>query len=105
MKNTTKIPLKASTFVFSAAYNSKLQLNGTVNLTLYPDVTGNRTLRNTSFILTFHVSNTKFNILETPFLEKYIDSIKCSSHTLMIKQNHELQSLKFYYSSIRSPPY
>ena len=70
----------ASTFVLSAAINSRLQSNGTIKLTLYPDVSECRTLKNTSFTLTFHVSNTKFNILGTPFQEKYVDSIKCSSH-------------------------
>ena len=62
--------MKASTFVLSPAKNSKLQSKGTVKLTLYPDVTESRTLKNTSFALIFHVSNKKFNILETSFLEK-----------------------------------
>ena len=34
-----KLQLKTSTFVLSAAMNSKLQSNGTEKLTLYPDVT------------------------------------------------------------------
>ena len=62
-----------------------------------------RTLKNNSFTLTFHVSNTKFNILSTPFLEKYVDSIKCSSHTLEIKDNNATRPLKFYDSSIKPP--
>ena len=94
-----------STFIPSAADNSKLQSNGTIKLTLHSDLTESRTLRNTSFILTFHVSNSKFNILETPFLEKYVDLTKCSSHTLEIKQSQEMKSLKFYDSSTKSPPY
>ena len=68
IKEYHKLQLKASTFVLSAAINSKVQSNGTIELTLYPDVTESRTLKNTSFTLTFHVSNTKFNILGTPFL-------------------------------------
>ena len=44
---------------------------------------------NTSFTLNFYVSNTKFNILGTPFLEKFVDSIKCSSHTLEINHNND----------------
>ena len=53
----------------------------------------------------FHVSNTIFNILGTPFLEKYVDSIKRLSHTLEIKHNNDTKSLKFYHSSIKLPPY
>ena len=106
IKEYHKLQLKASTFVLSAANNSKLQSKGTVKLyTLYPDVTESKTLRNTSFTITFHVANTKFNILGTPFLEKYVDSIKCSSHTLEIKDDHETIQLKFYDSSTNPPPY
>ena len=76
IKEYHKLQLKASTFVLSAANNSKLQSKGAVKLTLYPDVCESRTLKNTSFALTFHVSNAKFNILGTHFLEKYVDSIK-----------------------------
>ena len=78
-KSITNYNKKASTLQLSAASNSKLQSKGTVKLTLYPDVTESRTLKNTSFIHTLHLSNTKFNILGPPFLEKYVDSIKCSS--------------------------
>ena len=105
IKEFHKLQLKASTFVLSAANNSNLQSNGAVKLKLYSDVTESRTLRNTSFTIIFHVRNTKFNILGTPFLEKYIDSIKCSSHTLDIKNDHEPKSLKFYDSSTKPPPY
>ena len=59
IKEYHKLQLKASTFVLSAANHFKLQSNGTIKLTLFPDVTESRTLRNTSFTLTFHVSNTK----------------------------------------------
>ena len=104
-KEYHKLQLKASTFVLSAANNSKLQSKGTVKLKLYPDVTESKTLRNIFFTLTFHVSNTKFNILGTPFLEKYVDSTKCSSHTLEIKDDHELKPLKFHDSSTKPPPY
>ena len=103
IKDCQKLPLKASTFVLSAAYKSKLQSYGTIKLILYPDVIDNRTLRNTSFTLTFQVSKTKFNILGPPFLEKYMDLIKCSSHSIEIKHNHETKSLKYYDSSIKSP--
>ena len=99
-----KLQLKASTFVLSAANNSKLQSKGTVKFTLYPDVTESRTLKRTSFTLSFHVSNTNFNILGSPFLQKYVDSIISSSHTLEIKQNIDIKSLKFYDSSIESQP-
>ena len=105
IKEYHKLQLKASTIVLSAANNSKLQSNGTIQLTLYPDVTENRTLRNTFFILTFHVANAKFNILGTPFLEKFVEQIKCSSHTKEIKQNRESKLLNFYDSSTKSPPY
>ena len=67
-KEYHKLSLKPSTFVLSAAIFSKLQSNGTVKFILYPDVTKKRTLRNTFFTLTFHVSNTKDNILGTIFL-------------------------------------
>ena len=105
IKEYHKIQLKASTFVLSAANNSKLKSKGTAKLTFYPDVTESRTLKNTSFTLTFHVSDTKFNILGTPFLEKYVDSIQCSYHTIEIKYNNDTKSLKFYDSSIKPPPY
>ena len=72
-------------------------------LTLYPDVTESRTLENTSLTLTFHVSNTKFNILGTHFLEKYVDSMKGLSHTIEIKHNKDIKSLKFYDSSSKPP--
>ena len=100
-KEYHKLQLKASTFVLSKANNSKLQSSGTIKLTLYPDVTEIRTLKNTSFTITFHVSNTKLNILGTPILEKYFDSIKCSSHTLEVKHNNDIKSLKCYDSSIK----
>ena len=100
-----KLQLKASTFVLSAANKSKLQSNGTIKQKLYPDVTESKTLRDTSFTLIFHVSYTKFNILGTPFLEKYVDSINCSSHTLELKNENESKLLKFYDSSIKPPPY
>ena len=105
IKKCHKLQLKASTFVLSAAKNSKLQSKGTVKFTFYPAVTQSRTLKNTPFTLPFHVSNTKFNILVTPFLEKYVYSIKCSSHTLEIKHNNDIKSLKFYESSIKLAPY
>ena len=91
IKEYHKLQLKASRFVLSAANNFKLQSNGTIKLTLYPDVTDCRTLKNTSFTLTFHVSKTKFNILGTPFLEQYVDSINCSSHTLESKYNNDIK--------------
>ena len=93
-----------STFVLSAANNAKLQSKSTVKLTLYPDVTESRTLKKTSFTLIFQESNNKFNILGTPFLEKNVDSIKYSSHTLEIKHNNDGKSLKFYSSLIKPPP-
>ena len=104
-KEYHKLQLKLSTFVLSKANNSKLQLSGTIKLTLYPDVTEIRTLKNTSFTINFHVSNTKLNILGTLFLEQYFDSIKCLSHTLEIKHNNGTKSIKFYDSSIKPPPY
>ena len=103
IKENRKLQLKASTFVLSATNNSKLQSKGTVKLTLYPDVTESQTPKNTSFTLTFYVS--KFNILGTPFLEKYVDSIKCSSLTLEIKHKNDIKSLKLLDSSIKPPPY
>ena len=60
IKEYHKLQLKAATFVLSAANHFKLQSNSTIKLTLYPDVTESRTLRNTSFTLTFYVSNKKF---------------------------------------------
>ena len=105
IKEYHKLQLKASTIVLSARNNSKLQSKGTIKLTLYPDVTESQTLINTSFELNFYASNTKFNILGTPFLEKYVDSIKFSSHTLEIKHNKDLKSPKFYESSNNPPPY
>ena len=50
-----KLQLEASTFVLSAANNSKLQSKSTVKLTLYPVVTESRTLKNTLFTLIFCV--------------------------------------------------
>ena len=97
--------MKASTFVLPAANKSTLQSSGTVKFTLYPDVTENRTLGNTAFTLIFQVSNTKFNILVTPFLEKYVESIKCSSQTLEIKHDYDTKFLKIYDSSTKSHPY
>ena len=94
-----------STFALSAANNAKLRSKGTVKLTLYPDVTESRTLKKTSFTLIYQESNNKFNILGTPFLEKYVDSKKNSSHTLEIKHNNDEKSLKFYNSLIKPPPY
>ena len=64
IKKYHKLQLKASTCVLSAANNCELLSNGTLKLTLYPDVTESRTLKNTSFTHTFHASNTKFNILK-----------------------------------------
>ena len=92
IKEYHKLQLRASTFVLSAANNSTLQSKGTIKPTLYPDVTESRTLKNTSFTLTFHVPNTKINILGTPFLEKYVDSIKYPSHILEIKHNNDIKS-------------
>ena len=103
IKEYHKLQLKASTFVLSAANYSKLQSNGTVKLNLYPDVTESKTLRNTFFTLTFHVTNTKINTLGTPFLEKYVDSIKCSSHTLDMKNNHESKPLNFRIPQLNHP--
>ena len=100
-----QLQLKASLFVLSAANNSNLQSYGTVKLRLYPDATEDRNLKNTSFTLTFHVSNTKYNILGTPFLEKNVESIKCSSHTLEIKHKNDIKSLNYYDSLIKTPPY
>ena len=105
IKEYHKLQLNASTFVLSAANNSKLQSNGTVKLKLYPDVTESTTLRNTSFTITFHVTNTKFIILGTRFLEKNVDSIKCSSHNLEMKDSNESKSLNFYDSSLKPPPF
>ena len=39
-----KLQLQVSTFVLSAANNSKLQSDGTIRLRLYPDVTESKTL-------------------------------------------------------------
>ena len=100
IKDYHKLQLEASTFVLSAANSSKLQSKGTVKLTLYPVVTESPTLKNTSFTLIFYALNTKFNILGTLFLEKYVDSIKCSSHTLELKHKNDVKSLKFHDSSI-----
>ena len=105
IKEYHKLQLKASTFLLSAAINSKLHSKGTVKFTLYRDLTKNRFLKNTSFTLTFYLSNTTFNFLGTLFFEKYVDSIKCSSHTLEIKKNNDIKSVKFYYTSIKPPPY
>ena len=91
IKEYHKLQLKAPIFVLSAANNSKLKSTGPMKLTLYPDVTESRTLKNTSFKLTFHVSNTKLNILGTLFLQKYVDSLKRSSHTFEIKHNNDIK--------------
>ena len=72
-KEYHKFYLKARTFVLSAANIFKLQSKGTIKFKFHPDVTESRILRNTSFTPTFHLSNTKFNILGTPFLEKNVD--------------------------------
>ena len=31
------------------------------------------------FTLTFHIPNTNFNTLKTPFREKYVDSLQCNT--------------------------
>ena len=105
IKEYHKFQLKALTFVLAAANNSKLQSHGTLKLTLYPDVIDHRFHQYTNFTLTFHVSNFEFDILGTPFLEKYVESIKCLSHTLEIKHNYETKFLKFYESVTKSPPH
>ena len=105
LKKNHKLQLKTSTFVFSAENNSRLQSKSTVKFTFYPDISENRTLRNTSFTPFFQVRNTKFNILGTLLLEKYVSSIKRSSHTLEIYDNDDIKSLKFYDSSIKPPPF
>ena len=100
-----KLQLEASTFVLSASSNSKIQSHGTVIFSLYPDLTEYRIHQNINFTLTFYLSNTKFNILGTPFLEKYVETINCSSHTLEIKLNYERKSRKLYEFSTKSLPY
>ena len=108
IKDYHKLPLKASTFVLSAANNSRLQSNGKTKLLLYPDVSENRNLKKTSFTPNFYVSNKNFSILGICSLEKYVDSIKCSSHTLEIKNNEDIESPKLfdtYDSSIKPPTY
>ena len=95
-KEYYKLQLKASTVVLSAANNSRLQSDGRIKLSLYPDVSESRTLKITCFTITFHVSNTKFNIRGTSFLKEYVDSIKCSTRTLKIKDNNARKPLKFY---------
>ena len=99
VKEYHKLQLKATTSVLSATNNSKLQSSRTIKLAIYPDVTESRPLKKTSFTFVFHVSKSKFNILDTYFLEKYVDSITFSSHTYEIKQNNDIISLKFYDSS------
>ena len=91
-KEYHKLQLKASTFVHSAANNSRLQSNGTIKLTLYPDVSECRTLRtlplhSLSICLTQNLIS-----LGHFFLEKYVDSIKCTSHTLEFKNNDNIKS-------------
>ena len=103
IKEYHQLTFKASTFVLSAANNSMrrqtaIKRNGKINI-LYPNVTESRLLRNTFFTIIFRVTNTKFNILGTPFLEKYLDSMKCSSHTLEIQDNDEAKSHKINDSS------
>ena len=51
------------------------------------------------------MSNTLFNILGTPFFEKYVESIRGSSHTLEIKHNFETKSVNFFESSTKSKHY
>ena len=105
IKEYHSLRLKASTFVLSAANNTKLQSNGSIKLKLYPDLSVSRTLKDTSFTLIFHNSNRKFIILGTHFLENYVDSFRCSSHTLEIKDGNETKPIKFYDSSTTTPPY
>ena len=100
-----KLQLKACLFVILEANNSELQSNDTVKLTLYPDVTENRTLRKTNFARTLLLSNTKFNILGTPFPENFVESIKCLSHKVEIKHKYETKFLRFYESSAKLPQY
>ena len=57
-KEYFKLQMEALKLVLSAANTSKLQSNETVKLTLYPDVTENRTYQNNNFTLNFDVSNT-----------------------------------------------
>ena len=57
------------------ANGSKLQSHGTVKLTIYPDLTEYRTHQSINFKLTFHLSDTKINILGgTALLEKSVET-------------------------------
>ena len=64
-----RIELNASKLVLSTPNDTKMQSHGTI-IHLCPDVTEYRMYQNTS--LTFHVSNTKINILGTPDRENYV---------------------------------
>ena len=78
-----------------------MQSNGPVKLIFHLDVTEHKTSLNINFKLTFHVSNKKLNILETPFLKKYVESIECSSDALEMKHKKDINSLKFYNTSAK----
>ena len=105
LKNTTNYRWKYRHFFSLPATNSsKLQSLGTIKIILSPDVTDYRTHRSINFILIFHVSNFKFNILGTPFIEKYVKTIKSSSHTQEIQHNYKTKFLEIFDSSTKSPP-
>ena len=95
IKKYQKSQSKTSTFVLSAANNSRLPSNWTVKLIFYPDVTKHRTYCNIILKLTFQVSNTKFNNSRDTVSRIFNEAIKCSSHTLDIKRNNDTKSLKF----------
>ena len=86
--NNPNICLEQSNKTLTAANNTTIETFGTVTLNLTPDKTSNnRNKIQHNFSIHFYVTQCNRNVLGTPFLKEYIETINVNTNKLTINTN------------------
>ena len=105
--NNPEIHLEKANKTLTAANNTTIETFGTVTLTLTPDrISSNRNKPQNNFHTHFYVTQCNHNILGTPFLKEYIETINVNTNRLTLNTNTILDiDIIFYMNSTKGYPY
>ena len=90
----------ATSACFCSSKYYKITLRQMINLGHYPDFDENRNNGNEIISLICQLSSNKFDMIDLPFLNMYVDSVEQNKHRLFVKRKFHSKSIIFHEASI-----
>ena len=105
--NNPELQLEKANKTLTAANNTTIETFGTVTLNLTPERTSNsRNKLQQNFNIYFYITQCNHNILGTPFVKEYIETINVNTNKLTINTNTFLDNnITFFMNSTKGYPY